>query len=163
MENFLVNTSTIQQIFSSVPFNIASYALLTMMVAQVCDFEVEFDFVHTFWWHTYIPIISSKRCCKLSENQRKLPTMKMNPDVKSIFWFQIWRLHSWKLWSSSRNPRRLSQYESDRDPLAAVGKNGVIGKRLLRASLGIPEDMKFFREAWASHCDHGKKNIGFTG
>lgn len=73
--------------FLGVPFNIASYALLTMMVAQVCDLKLG-DFVHTFGdLHLYSNHIEQARL-QLSREPRPLPTMKINPLVKSIFDFQ---------------------------------------------------------------------------
>jgi len=69
-----------------VPFNIASYALLTMMVAQVCDLEVG-DFVHTFGdCHLYVNHLTQTDE-QLSRTPRSLPTMRINPEVKNIFEF----------------------------------------------------------------------------
>ncbi len=72
--------------FLGVPFNIASYALLTMMVAQVCDLEVG-EFVHTFGdAHIYSNHLEQVDL-QLSRECRPLPTMKINPNVKDIFGF----------------------------------------------------------------------------
>jgi thymidylate synthase len=74
--------------FLGVPFNIASYALLTMMVAQVCDLKLG-DFVHTFGdTHLYSNHIE-QTMLQLSREPRKLPTMKINPAVKNIFDFKF--------------------------------------------------------------------------
>jgi thymidylate synthase len=73
--------------FLGVPFNIASYALLTMMIAQVCDLGYG-DFVHTFGdVHLYNNHIEQTQL-QLSREPRALPTMKINPNVKDIFSFK---------------------------------------------------------------------------
>ncbi|HAA01587.1 MAG TPA: thymidylate synthase, partial [Flavobacteriales bacterium] len=74
--------------FLGVPFNIASYALLTMMMAQVCDLQPG-DFVHTFGdAHLYSNHIEQAKL-QLSRDLRKLPVMKINPSVKDIFGFKF--------------------------------------------------------------------------
>lgn len=74
-------------IFLGVPFNIASYALLTMMVAQVCGLAPG-EFVHTLGdAHLYLNHLSQARE-QLSRTPRPLPTMKLNPAVKDIFAFR---------------------------------------------------------------------------
>ncbi|NQZ79412.1 MAG: thymidylate synthase [Colwellia sp.] len=73
-------------IFLGVPFNIASYALFTMMIAQVCDLELG-DFVHTFGdAHLYLNHMEQVDE-QLSREPMALPTMWINPDVTSIFDF----------------------------------------------------------------------------
>ena len=73
--------------FLGVPFNIASYALLTMMLAQVCNLEPG-DFVHTFGdAHLYNNHLEQARL-QLSRDIRPLPTMKINPEVNDIFSFK---------------------------------------------------------------------------
>lgn len=74
-------------IFLGVPFNIASYALLTMMIAQVCDLKPG-DFVHTFGdAHLYSNHMEQTKL-QLSRLPKALPTMKINPDVSNIFDFK---------------------------------------------------------------------------
>ena len=73
-------------VFLGVPFNIASYALLTMMVAQVCELEPG-EFVHTLGdTHLYLNHLEQTRL-QLQRKPRRLPTMKINPQVGSIFDF----------------------------------------------------------------------------
>lgn len=74
-------------VFLGVPFNIASYALLLMMVAQVCDLKPK-EFIHTFGdAHIYSNHVEQAKL-QLSREPRKLPTMRINPEVKDIFGFK---------------------------------------------------------------------------
>ena len=75
-------------IFLGVPFNIASYALLTLMLAQVCDFQPG-DFVHSLGdAHLYSNHFDQVRR-QLAREPRALPTMRLNPQVRDIFAFQF--------------------------------------------------------------------------
>jgi thymidylate synthase len=79
-------------VFLGVPFNIASYSLLTMMVAQVTDLQPG-EFVHTFGdAHLYTNHLEQAKQ-QLTRDPRPLPTMKINPDVRSIFDFQFDDFH----------------------------------------------------------------------
>jgi len=73
--------------FLGVPFNIASYALLTMMIAQVCNLKLG-DFVHTFGdTHLYLNHLDQARE-QLSRTPRDLPVMRLNPAVTDLFAFE---------------------------------------------------------------------------
>ena len=73
--------------FLGVPFNIASYALLTMMVAQVCDLQLG-DFVHTLGdAHLYLNHIEQAKL-QISRTPKELPLMKINPEVKDLLAFK---------------------------------------------------------------------------
>lgn len=75
-------------IFLGVPFNIASYALLLAMVAQVCDLE-PFEFIHTFGdAHIYLDHVEQIKE-QLSRAPKKLPKLVLNPEIKDIFDFTI--------------------------------------------------------------------------
>jgi thymidylate synthase len=72
--------------FLGVPFNIASYALLTLMIAQVCDLQPG-EFVHTFGdVHLYLNHLEQTNLL-LSRDCRELPNLRINPNVKDIFSF----------------------------------------------------------------------------
>jgi thymidylate synthase len=74
-------------VFLGVPFNIASYALLTMMIAQVCDLEAG-DFVHTLGdTHLYLNHLEQTDL-QLTRTPKSLPKMEINPEVKNIFDFK---------------------------------------------------------------------------
>lgn len=88
-------------LFLGVPFNIASYALLTMMMAQVCDLQPG-EFVHTFGdLHLYANHLDQARL-QLTREPRPLPAMRINPAVKDIdaFKFEDFTLENYDPWPS---------------------------------------------------------------
>ncbi len=112
---FYVNTSTRElscqlyqrsaDLFLGVPFNIASYALLTMMVAQVCGLKAG-EFVHTFGdLHLYKNHLDQARE-QLTRTPRPLPTMRINPDVTEIdaFRYEDFELSNYDPWPAIKAP-----------------------------------------------------------
>jgi thymidylate synthase len=92
-------------IFLGVPFNIASYALLTMMIAQVCDLEPG-EFVHTFGdVHIYSNHLEQVKE-QLGRTPKPFPTMKINPEVKDIFGFKYedFELVGYDSWPTIKAP-----------------------------------------------------------
>jgi thymidylate synthase len=92
-------------LFLGVPFNIASYALLTMMVAQVCELRPA-DFVHTFGdLHLYQNHLDQARE-QLSREPRPLPAMRLNPSVKNIHEFRYadFELTGYNPWPAIKAP-----------------------------------------------------------
>ena len=91
--------------FLGVPFNIASYALLTMMIAQVCGLQAG-EFIHTTGdTHLYLNHMEQVEL-QLSREPRRLPKMKINPEVKSIFDFKYedFTLEDYDPWPSIKAP-----------------------------------------------------------
>ncbi|MFR2004757.1 thymidylate synthase [Alistipes putredinis] len=144
--------------FLGVPFNIASYALLTLMTAQVCDLRPG-DFVHTLGdTHLYLNHMEQV-AEQLSRTPRKLPSMRLNPAVRSIFDF-VTRILRSKATTRGRRSRLPCRSEAPERPLkvetdmisifVAVAENGIIGdnNRLL---WHISEDLRRFKRITTGH------------
>ena len=83
-----MQTTSTKKMNVTKPFNIASYALLTLMLAQVCNYQAG-DFVHTFGdAHLYNNHFDQAQL-QLARDIRALPTMRLNPEVKDIFAFRF--------------------------------------------------------------------------
>ena len=91
--------------FLGVPFNIASYSLLTMMLAQVCGLQA-YEFIHTFGdTHIYLNHFNQVKE-QLAREPRELPQMKLNPDVKNLedFRYEDFCLENYNPWPSIKAP-----------------------------------------------------------
>jgi thymidylate synthase len=88
-----------------VPFNIASYALLTLMMAQVCDLQPG-EFVHTFGDAHIYSNHMEQVALQLSREPRPWPTMRINPDVKDLFAFRYedFSLEGYDPWPGIKAP-----------------------------------------------------------
>lgn len=92
-------------VFLGIPFNIASYALLTLMISQVCDLQPG-EFVHTLGdAHLYLNHLDQARE-QLTRTPRELPTMRINPQVKDIFSFKFedFTLENYDPWPGIKAP-----------------------------------------------------------
>ena len=118
--------------FLGVPFNIASYALLTMMVAQVCGLKLG-EFVHTFGdAHLYRNHLEQARE-QLSREPRPLPTMRLNPSVKSVFDFRYedFTLESHICSLPSRWSLGATEARENRTSLWSRGRSFFAGERAI--------------------------------
>ena len=91
--------------FLGVPFNIASYSLLTMMLAQICGLQA-YEFIHTFGdTHIYSNHFNQVKE-QLAREPRALPQMKLNPDVKNLedFRYEDFCLKNYNPWPSIKAP-----------------------------------------------------------
>ena len=134
-------------IFLGVPFNIASYALLTLMVAQVTDLEPG-DFVHTLGdAHLYRNHVEQARE-QLTREPRPLPTMRLNPARRSIDDFEMgdFTLDGYAAAPVDQGAHRRMTVTL----VAAVGSNGVIG-RDGDLAVRIPEDLRRFKAMTMGH------------
>jgi hypothetical protein len=153
---------------SAVPFNIASYALLTMMVARVTGLQPG-DFVHTLGdAHLYLIHLDQARL-QLSREPRPLPSMRINPNVQSIFDFTYEDFTIEKYAPHRPSRRRLRSEPPPRSPCAlhssqrwpAIGPSATtVGCR--GASQKTSSDSKPSR--WVTYCSWaGRRSIPLEG
>ena len=141
--------------FLGVPFNIASYALFTMMIAQVTNLEVG-DFIHTFGdVHLYNNHLQQAKE-QLSRDFRSLPTMKINPKITNINDFKY---EDFELINYDPHPHiKSSCFRMIISIIVAIGKNQVIGKNN-QLIWHLPKDMKFlWIQPWIL-CNNGKEKL----
>lgn len=139
--------------FLGVPFNIASYALLTMMTAQVCGLRPG-EFVHTLGdAHLYLNHLEQADE-QLARTPRPLPAMRLNPAVRSLgaFRYGDFTLEGYDPWPAIKAPHVVLTKKTIPmlSLIAAVAENGVIGDK--NALLWhISEDLKHFRAVTTGH------------
>ena len=151
-------------VFLGVPFNIASYALLTMMFAQVTDLKPG-EFVHTLGdAHLVRKSFGAGAAATCRENRARCPRCTSIPSVKSIFDFEYEQLSVGELRSASKNcrsDRGLAREGRMRiSIIVAVAENGVIG-RGGQLPWRLSADLQRFKQAHdGPHDHHGSANVG---
>ena len=136
-------------IFLGIPFNIASYALLTLMVAQSCNLEPG-EFIHTLGdAHLYLNHLDQARE-QLSRKPRELPLMKLNPAVQNIldYSFTDFTLENYNPYPAIKSPNRSMKPKIVL--IAAVAPGGIIGFEN-KMPWHLPRDLRYFKRVTLGH------------
>ena len=146
-------------LFLGVPFNIASYSILCMMIAKICDLKLG-DFVHTLGdTHLYLNHLEQAKI-QLERKPKKLPIMKINGNQKNIndFRYEDFELINYDPDPHIKAPVAIYQNKLKINLIVAASENNVIGKKN-DLPWSLPNDMNYFKLKTLGHTViMGRKN-----